>query len=534
MMSGRRTLRLALLSIMLASCLAGNGLAAPTISAYYLTGPGAEKGTPDYYASLENLKELSEKIEHDQTNFNSLVLSFVQPSLTKYTSNDLTCTGLFGYTCSSDKGTTKAVSTKNRDPKADFETLKRIVADLRAHGVQTSIAVGGWNFSCYPNIYDATAGKSNSCGPEDEVYDTFPNPSTEIPRPQFESGIIGSGADSAYKNIVALANDLGVTGIDVDYEEFWHADINAKSWTLTPDKLTPPAPTNDAMKAEMLDDKALMQLGIGADVFGDAMKLNPDSDKLPRAMPRTVEKFAAILKSLDNAITSINRSLKLSVAAPANGGIPNMSANWDTVAPNSGIYGGVWRGGNLYGLIYNTALLHKAEIDKLSQVGIMSYDLGELDCERTRPGTHIPCDLVGQVNYYYAQSAVWLKNGNGLPADSKFADLHAKVSGSRTGARASIQPRKLLITPPIAVGFEVGQPASGNLPLTRDDLTKIIDETIKHSRSGIIMWDLYKNVRFDRDQWKPNWASPKDVLKEACTKMGLSGQYYNCEANIPR
>ncbi|MCP3380090.1 glycosyl hydrolase family 18 protein [Bradyrhizobium sp. CCGUVB4N] len=532
-MSGRRTLRQALLSITLTSCLAGNGLAAPTISAYYLTGPGAEKGTPDYYASLENLKELSEKIEHDQTNFNSLVLSFVQPSLIRYTSNDLTCTGLFGYTCSSDKGTTKTVSTENRDPKGDFETLKRIVADLKAHGVETSIAVGGWNFSCYPKIYDATAGKNNSCGPEYEAYDIFPNPSTVIPRPQFESGIIGSDADRAYKNIVALANDLGVTGIDVDYEEFWHADINAKSWTLTPDNITPPAPTNDAMKAEMLDDKALMQLGIGADVFDDAMKLNPDSDKAPRAMPWTVEKFAAILKSLDNAITSNNRSLNVSVAAPANGGIPNMSANWDTVAPNSGAYGGVWRGGNLYGLIYNTALLHKAEIDKLSQVGIMSYDLGELDCERTRPRTYIPCDLVGQANYYYAQSAIWLKNGDGLPADSKFADLHAKVSGSRTGARASIQPRKLLIAPPITVGFEVGQPASGNLPLTREDLTKIIDETIKHSRSGIIMWDLYKNVRFDRDQWKPNWASPKDVLKEACTKMRLSGQYYNCEANIP-
>ncbi|WP_445219728.1 hypothetical protein ACKWRH_06080 [Bradyrhizobium sp. Pa8] len=534
MMSGSTTLRLALLSTTLASCLAGDGLAAPAISAYYLTGPGAEKGTPDYYASLENLKELSAKIEHEQTNFNSLVLSFVQPSLTKYTSNDLTCTGLFGNTCTSDKGSTKSVSTETRDPKVDFQTLKRVVADLKAHGVETYIAVGGWNFSCHPKIYDATAGKKNSCGPQDELYDTFPNPSTEIPRPDFESSIIGSDADSAYKNIVALANDLGVMGIDVDYEEIWHADINAKLWTLTPDEITPPAPTNDAMKAEMLDDKALMELGIGADVFGDTLKLNPDSDKLPRAMPRTVEKFAAILKSLDNAIKSINQSLKLSVAAPANGGIPNMSANWETIAPNSGIYGGVWRGGNLYGLIYNTALLHKAEIDKLSHVGIMAYDLGELDCERTRPESHIPCDLVGQVNYYYAQSAGWLKNGSGLPANSKFANFHAKVSGSRTGARASIQPRKLLIAPPITIGFEVGQPASGNLPLTRDDLTKIIDETIKHSRSGIIMWDLYKNVRFDRDQWKPNWATPKEVLKEACTKMGLYGQHYNCEANIPR
>ncbi|MCP3396916.1 hypothetical protein [Bradyrhizobium sp. CCGB20] len=94
------------------------------------------------YASLENLEELREKIEHEQTNFNSLVLTFVQPSLTKYTSNDLTCTRLFGYTCTSD-GTTKTVSRETRDPKVDFQNLKRVIADPQAHGVETYIEVGG-------------------------------------------------------------------------------------------------------------------------------------------------------------------------------------------------------------------------------------------------------------------------------------------------------------------------------------------------------------------------------------------------------
>lgn len=565
-MSSSTTSRLALLATVFA-CFAGNARAAPEISAYYLSGPPAQQDTPGYYATLENLQGLSDKIAVEGANFNNLMLSFVQPSLPNYTPNNLTCTGLFGYTCTGNKGT-----RGSGDAAADFNTLKGIIAKLRAHGVRTYIAVGGWNFSCHPTIYDATVGKPNACGPEGEVYDTFPNPLTTIPRPAFESSITGSAADSAYRNIVALANDLGVAGIDVDYEEFWHADINAKSWTLTPDTVTPPSrieetrieqvnaisscgmagadPTchraksarnnklpekSGVLAAQRLSDSELMQLGIGEDVYNDSMQPNPGSEAIPRAMPQTIEKFAAILKSLDTSIKSINPSLKLSTAAPATGGIPNMSANWGTVAPNSGIYGGAWWGGNLYGLIYNTAMLHKEEIDKLSYVGIMSYDLSERDCEDgDSPGSEIPCDLVGQVNFYYNQFAAWLKNGSGLPADSPYDTSHVKVSGSRTYAQASIQPRKLLIAPPVTVGFEVGQPAIGNLALTKDDLTKLVDETVKYSQSGIIMWDLYKDVRHDQGNWQPTWATPKDVLKEVCTKMGLSGEHYNCEANIPR
>ncbi|WP_027555963.1 glycosyl hydrolase family 18 protein [Bradyrhizobium sp. Cp5.3] len=527
-MIARTILRQALLSIIFAFCSWANALAAPEISAYFLSGPPAEKGSPAYYASLMNLKELSNKIGREGANFNNLMLSFVHPSLIRYTPNDLSCTGLFGYTCTDGK----AVSPEPGDPKADFDTLKKIVAELKANGVATYIAVGGWNFSCLPKIYDKTTAKPNSCGPQNEVYDTFPNPATKILRPSFESRITGSNADDAYKNIVSLANDLGVAGIDVDYEEFWHADINAKSWTLTPDKITPPGP--DEFKAKLLSDTALMERGMGEDVFDDSMKLNPDSKTTPRAMPRTIEKFAAILKSLDTSIKSIKPSLKLSAAAPATGGIPIMSANWGTVAPNSGIDGGAWWGGNLYGLIYNTALLHQAEIDKLSHIGVMSYDLSDASCESAHPDSHIPCDLVGQVNFYYNQFVVWLKSGSGLPADSKFTSSNALVSGSRTRALASLQPRKLLIAPPITVGFEVGQPATGNLPLTKRDLAEILDETVKYSQSGIIVWDLYKDVRSDEHNWNSSWATPKDVLKEACTKMGLSGLIYNCAANIPR
>ncbi|MGY3621978.1 hypothetical protein [Bradyrhizobium sp. USDA 10063] len=520
------TLRLVLLSAAFASGLSEYAVAAPEISAYYLSGPSAKKGTPAYYASLENLKELSDKIAAEGSNFNNLMLSFVQPSLTKYTPNSLTCTGLFGYICLKGKEAPKETT----DGAADFKRLKGILANLRAHGVQTYISVGGWNFSCHPDIYDRTARTQNACGPVDQVYDVFPNPSKTIPR--FESNITGSAAEGAYKNIVDLANDLGAAGIDVDYEEFWHADINAKSWTLNPDTIVPPVENGVPQR---LSDAELKQLGLGEDVYNPQMEVNPGSEKYARAMPATVDKFAAILKSLERSIKSINPSLKLSTAAPATGGIPNMSANWGTVASNSGIYGGAWWGGNLYGLIYNTALLYKEEIDKLSYVGIMSYDLGERGCrDGDHPDSEIPCDLVGQVNFYYNQFATWLKTGGGLPADSGLTTSHVKLSGSRTHAKASIQPRKLLISPPITVGFEVGQPATGNLVLTKDKLTQLVDGTVKYGQVGIIMWDLFKDVRYDQENWDPTWATPKDVLKEVCTKMGLAGAHYNCKANVPR
>ncbi|MFB9264624.1 hypothetical protein ACFFWD_15835 [Bradyrhizobium erythrophlei] len=517
---------LVLLSIAFSSVFSGYAAATPEISAYYLSGPSAKKGAPDYYATLENLEELSEKIAAEGSNFNNLMLSFVQPSLINYTPNSLTCTGLFGYTCVKEK----ELPMDATNGAADFKRLKGILANLRAHGVQTYIAVGGWNFSCHPDIYDKTAKKQNACGPADEVYDVFPNPSKTIPR--FDSNITGSAAEGAYRNIVQLANDLGAAGIDVDYEEFWHADINAKFWTLNPDTIIPPVENGTPQR---LSDAELKQLGLSEDVYNPQMEVDSRSEKYARAMPLTVDKFAAILKTLDTSIKRINPSMKLSTAAPASGGIPNMSANWGTVASNAGIYGGAWRGGNLYGLIYNTALLYKEEIDKLSHVGIMSYDLSQRDCkDGDDPDSEIPCDLVGQVSFYYNQFATWLKTGGGLPADSWVTTSNVKLSGSRTYAQASIQPRKLLISPPITVGFEVGQPATGNLVLTKDKLTLLVDETMKYGQAGIIMWDLFKDVRYDQKNWHPTWATPKDVLKEACTKMGLAGEHYNCKTNVPR
>ncbi|MGY3621961.1 hypothetical protein [Bradyrhizobium sp. USDA 10063] len=40
------------------------------------------------------------------------------------------------------------------------------------------------------------------------------------------------------------------------------------------------------------------------------------------------------------------------------------------------------------------------------------------------------------------------------------------------------------------------------------------------------MWDLFKDVRYDQENWDPTWATPKEVLKEVCTKMGLTGEHF--------
>lgn len=487
----------------------------PENAAYYLSGPAAQSGTPAYYATMDNLEGLSHQIADQKSNFNKLVLSFVQPSLVNYISNDLSCTGLFGYTCDPNNKKNEIDHAKS---SADFSILKNIITSFKESGVEVYVAVGGWNFSCIPEYYDATTGKINACGPEGEIYDSFPNPNSPD---RFDNKITAEVAKSAYQNIVQLASDLGVTGIDLDYEEFWHADLNANSWQLTPDDLQPPS-----NNVEYITTTQLISKGKGGLVYNDTMQVNPGAEKIPRMMGKTEDKFAAIMESLYKSIDSINPNIKLSTAAPATGGIPNMSANWGSNGFNTYTYGGAWWGGNLYGLIYNTALRYPDLINRLSSIGIMSYDLSETDCGGD---TNIPCDLAGQVDFYYSSFFNWLKSGDTIRPG------HAIVKGSPTYAGASIQPQKLLITPPITVGFEVGRPATGNLILSKDILDKIATTSAKYSPSGMIMWDLYKDKRHDEPAggWDDTWARPTDVLQSTCKAMGLQGEKYNCSSTIP-
>lgn len=484
-------------------------------TAYYLSGQAAQPGTPGYYATLDNLEGLSNQIASEKSSFNKLVLSFVHPSLFNYTSNDLSCTGLFGYTCDENK---TSLAIDHDKSMADFSRLKEIVSSFKQSGVDTYIAVGGWNFSCIPKYYDATTNKVNACGPAGEVYDSFPNPNSPD---RFDNPATAEAANLAYRNIVKLANDLGVAGIDLDYEEFWHADLNAYSWKLTPDNIQLPS-----SNVEYITTSQLSTMGKSGLVYDDNMQINSGTEKMPRMMEKTEDKFSAIMKSLYTSIDAINPELKLSAAAPATGGIPNMSANWGINGFTTYTYGGAWWGGNLSGLIYNTALRYPDLINKLSSIGIMSYDLSETDCGGE---TNIPCDLAGQVDFYYSSFINWLKSGDTIRPG------HAIVKGSPTYASASLQPQKMLITPSINVGFEVGRPATGGLILTKDILNAIANKASKYSPSGMIMWDLYKDKRHDEPSlgWDETWARPVDVLKATCEAMGLEGSSYDCSSEIP-
>ncbi|WP_274851780.1 glycosyl hydrolase family 18 protein [Serratia marcescens] len=523
----------------------------PTISAYYLSGQ-------DEYSSLDNLKKLSDNIASNKASFNTIVISFAHPSFTNYRPGSLACSGLFGYMCAvGEKGQVDNNKIDKQQAVKDFKQLKSIIKDLKESGISTYIAVGGWNFSCRPDIYDATSGRGkNSCGPEGAIYDSFPNPMplSAIPRPKFENSLTDDDARKAYKNLVALANELGASGIDVDYEEFWHADINAKEWQLTPDT----AVTKSDEFMATISNAGLMEKGgidqsgkKGKDVFdgdiGDikviAEKIyawddkdhkGPMIEKYPRAMPLTVEKYNAILETLFNFIKESNSSLKVSTAGPAVGAIPNMAANYGTTVEHSDTVGGAWWGGNLYGLIYNTALLHPKTIDQLSYIGVMSYDLSADEKNCGQKAGNIPCVLANQVEYYYSQYINWLKSGNQNATENLIMTIIKGEGKEDYQKHILIQPKRLMVKPPILIGFEVGNPAVGNLLLTKKGIDNVVDQTAQYSPSGMIMWDLFKNVRYDKDvkTWQADWATPDYVLKTVCAKFGLVGDKYDCDSAV--
>lgn len=91
-----------------------------------------------------------------------------------------------------------------------------------------------------------------------------------------------------YEDVVYLAKDLGATGVDIDYEEVWHADT-----------------------------------------FKTVVK----SDKGPWELHQTTYKYAAIVKNVIDAIGTIAPAMKLSTTPGAVGAVP-----------------GKWWGGNLKGV----------------------------------------------------------------------------------------------------------------------------------------------------------------------------------------
>lgn len=494
----------------------------PVIAGYYLTGPSDVTGG-DRYATLENLESLASNVTDRGTNFNRLILSFVQPSLAYYRpeANSLQCTGLFGLHCNSQPDD----STYDTE---SFYRLKAAISTLKAGGVETYLSVGGAAYSCSPEYYDITVGAKDSCGPADKEYDTFPNPLDNPPR--FDNTYSPEQARASYTKLVQMASNLGASGIDVDYEEAWHADINAYEWRITPDNVEP-SPGITYMTTE-----ELLTQGQGDQVYDDDHNLVIAGTT--RTMPDTVDKFAAILREIDANIDAANADLKISIAVPAVGAIPTMSANWGTNAQTVSTYGGAWYGGNLYGLIYNTALLYPNELETVDFIGAMTYDLSSTDCGAAN-GTFIPCALDQQVRFYWGTFLSWLRTGAYalLPDDTISSPEHALVKGAPNYAQSSIQPKKVQVTADFAIGLLSGRPGWGDMIMDHNQLSEILNSAKNTGSNSIILWDLFKDVRFDESNggWDDNWPRPTEVLKESCKVMKLasaSHKKYKCNADV--
>lgn len=116
-----------------------------------------------------------------------------------------------------------------------------------------------------------------------------------------------------YEDFVLLAKDLGVTGVDIDYEEFWHADY-------------------------FKTGKA--QTG-------------------PWELTQTVHKYVAIAKDMIDSVDKHAPDMKISTAAGAVGA-------WE----------GKWWGGNLKG-IWLQAKKTFPEVMSRLEINVMTYDLSD-------------------------------------------------------------------------------------------------------------------------------------------------------------
>ncbi|KAI8617498.1 hypothetical protein BC830DRAFT_1113275 [Chytriomyces sp. MP71] len=169
------------------------------------------------------------------------------------------------------------------------------------------------------------------------------------------NGYFASQGRDPYADLVSLAKDLNLDGVDIDYEEMWHADTFRTQTTFSDYKLD-----------------------------------------------QTVYKYSAIMADVVAAIQANYSTCKLSTAAGAAGG--------DS---------GHWWGGNLKGLWYYSNLWYPDITKFMSVganaggINVMTYDLSNNPqfSECPQPGV---CDLAGQVNYYmgtYAQAGIVARVG---------------------------------------------------------------------------------------------------------------------------
>ncbi|KAJ3065967.1 hypothetical protein HDU98_010694 [Podochytrium sp. JEL0797] len=396
-------------------------------------------------------------------------------------------------------------------PDHGFAEIKQYVQQLQAGGVEVFMAMGGWDYNCWPWAYaqhsifnygsstptfQSTIQKYGgglitgcneanqfcyACEPPSngntpDSFAVFPEPKnsatwkqaqayvtannkmgeTPVWHPELIAGelfqtpshgllpIPGTNAWNVlgrdpYQDFVYMAKDMGLDGIDIDYEEFWHADMFKK------------------------DGSAQQNCGNGCTLF------------------QTVFKFAAILENTRINIDAIYPTLKLSTAASA-----------------AGAWAGTWWGGNLKGLTLNMMASYP-DLVKYLGIGansggwnIMTYDLSNsaVNC----PPAPATCTLDGQVDFYMAQHAA-----AGIPSN---------------------------------VGYELGTPAypppsdaQHQLPLSNSLAGAILSNTQPYYNGGFF-WELFKPQGTNADV-------PVNALAQALCKKVLGEDTPRCSGSLP-
>ncbi|KAF9322096.1 hypothetical protein BG003_006941 [Podila horticola] len=165
-----------------------------------------------------------------------------------------------------------------------------------------------------------------------------------------------------YQDLVYLGKDLGLAGVDIDYEEMWHADM-----------------------------------------YKDGPSTGPWTNH------QTVYKYAAIMRDVQLNIQAIAPTMMIATAASAAGGL---STNW-------------W-GGNLKNIWYLTYAWYPEVYNFIAQgangggVNVMTYDLSNNQEYHECPDANT-CSLSQQANYYmksYADNGMVAHVGYeiGIPA----------------------------------------------------------------------------------------------------------------------
>ncbi|TXI93108.1 MAG: hypothetical protein E6Q33_04575 [Neisseriales bacterium] len=361
--------------------------------------------------------------------------------------------------------------------------LKAFIGQLKAKGITVYISVGGWDYSCYvsgtngtiTDYYNADLGGSNYCEPPQDGYiqadynfdptrfDFFPNPLdyAENGVPLFDKSLTNpdlqdtiAQAKQYIQNWVDFAKYVGASGVDLDYEETYYADL---SHVASPYNTT----------------------GSYSIKFGS-------------------QKFASILYNLEQDAKA--SGLGVSIAA-----VPVGSVNIDA---DNGTNGQLNWGGNLKGIYYQlestsdvptpSGLPAAATLfSNLSLIGVMTYDLD----------TTI---MSGYCPYVFDGNQLGFANNNTGNSNCILAN---QVKSYLTGF-SSFLSQVNASNVPLLGGIETGKPAypTGNtsnqteyynVPLkpgiadcsaavVNGEAPSCIDQIKMSTPNGIIFWELNK------------------------------------------